>query len=73
MAITTANIYVTTDGKKFDNELDAKAHEMAIEITGKVEAFLDAAGIPAKLENGRGNPRRESAKNVIIKWEAYLA
>lgn len=39
--------FETSDGKKFNNELDANAHEQYLEIDGAIAAYTEAAGLKA--------------------------
>lgn len=53
MAITTAQLYITADGKEFKNELDALGHDMTLKISTIVEGYIAKAGInPEKAQAG---------------------
>lgn len=66
-AITTAQIYVTTDGKKFDSENDAVTHQSDLDNGAAVDAHLDQffPVDPAKTKQG---PTRSIARRAILGW-----
>ena len=55
-------VFTTKDGKRFDDESEAVAHERRCEITKDVNEYLSS------VENSRTRTR---LYNVIIEWEAY--
>jgi hypothetical protein len=71
MAIATKTLYQTEDGKEFETELEAKAHETALQNDAEIEAFLDSAKLPKQTESGRANGARARAKNIVALWLAH--
>ena len=71
MAVTAKMLYQTEDGKKFETELEAKAHETALQNDAEIEAFLDSAKLPKQTKGGRANSARASAKNIVAMWLAH--
>ena len=48
MAITTTQLYITTDGKEFKSEMDARGHDTALKISSVVEGYIAEAGMKHK-------------------------
>lgn len=71
MVIATKTLFQTEDGKTFESEIEAKAHEVVVARKADIEKFLDHVGVSVKTESGRNNPRRTQAMNMIASWLAY--
>ena len=58
-------VWESNDGKRFDTEADAIAHETNIAKDGDINTFLKESG-----KTGRSNA---AARNIIRAWEAWEA
>ena len=65
--IQTANIYVTTDGKKFEDQGAAIAHQSDLENGARVDAFLDQF-YPVDPNKVKQGPTRAIARRAILTW-----
>lgn len=72
MAVTSKTTYTTSDGKSYDTEVEAQAHEAVLSMHPAVLAYA-AETVPEFLANGRKNPQRERVANVIINWLEHQA
>jgi hypothetical protein len=55
--------FQTTDGKLFDNNVEASKHEESLKAADQIDAFLDHADNPYV-----SGPQRSIARNTIINW-----
>ncbi len=68
MSITqsTRPVWKASDGKEFDEEMDALTHEAVISADKDIPAFLEQSD----YKEGKGYTR---CRNVIIAWERFRA
>lgn len=52
MALTTVTLFVTKDGKKFDNELDAQRHEASVALKEELDTYVNLLSFRAGTEKG---------------------
>lgn len=71
MTIAQKTVFITEDGKEFDSEIAAEAHSILLNRAAEIDNFLNDMAIPCSLPNGRLNPRRSNARNLIARWMAY--
>ena len=62
---TIKTLYQAADGKTFDTEAEADAHDLSLSMADEIAAFNEVFGF-RKATAG-------IAANVIAKWEAYKA
>jgi hypothetical protein len=67
MAIATQVLYKTEDGKSFNSEAEALAHEAMLANKAEIEAFV-AKHFPAKEGSQRNNPHASTAARAIALW-----
>lgn len=60
-------VYVTTDGKVFDESELAERHQTVLDYDASVTDFL------ADSQPDKTDKYRVTLKNVILQWEAYKA
>lgn len=61
----TCKVYTTTDGKEFNDAIEAEGHQAALDCTASVEAFIVEEHADSK-ERHRGTLRK-----LIASWEAF--
>lgn len=58
--------FQTTDGRLFDNERDAKLHEVSLQQSDKISQFISEEDFPYKAM-----AQRVIARNTIVRWEEW--
>lgn len=62
--VKSVQVYVTSDGKKFDSEQEAIAHEGALKFQTQITEFVDRH-FPAPAPGVKGGPVRAIAARVL--------
>lgn len=58
--------FQTSDGRLFDNERDAKLHEVSLQQADKIAQFIADEDFPYKAM-----AQRVIARNTIVRWEEW--
>jgi|SaaInlV_150m_DNA_3_1039698.scaffolds.fasta_scaffold43999_2 hypothetical protein len=61
---TTRPVFKTTDGIMFDSELEAKTHQMKLDVKEPLESYISALG-------HTGTKHGTRIENEVLRWEEH--